>query len=105
MIPSPVGAMILPPSAGAMISPPPSSLLTTTPTVDLDLDVKVNEVERARHIQRKGIRVYKFNLDYVASIKWVVELPFNARLLSSTRTCRADVEETSATQTERLQLE
>ncbi|GJV52233.1 hypothetical protein Tco_1447974 [Tanacetum coccineum] len=32
----------------------------------------------------KGIRVYKFNLDYVASIKWVVELPFNARLLSST---------------------
>ncbi|GKB31127.1 hypothetical protein Tco_0870528 [Tanacetum coccineum] len=26
----------------------------------------------------KGIRVYKFNLDYVASIKWVVELPFNA---------------------------
>ncbi|GJY75909.1 protein FAR1-related sequence 5 [Tanacetum coccineum] len=33
----------------------------------------------------KGIRVYKFNLDYVASIKWVVELPFNARLLSSTR--------------------
>ncbi|GJS71391.1 hypothetical protein Tco_0704232 [Tanacetum coccineum] len=33
----------------------------------------------------KGIRVYKFNLVYVASIKWVVELPFNARLLSSTR--------------------
>ncbi|GJY38924.1 hypothetical protein Tco_0425288 [Tanacetum coccineum] len=32
----------------------------------------------------KGIRVYKFNLVYVASIKWVVELPFNARLLSST---------------------
>ncbi|GJR60452.1 hypothetical protein Tco_1502614 [Tanacetum coccineum] len=32
----------------------------------------------------KGIRVYKFNLHYVASIKWVVELPFNARLLSST---------------------
>nr|GEX55718.1 hypothetical protein [Tanacetum cinerariifolium] len=33
----------------------------------------------------KEIRVYKFNLDYVATIKWVVELPFNARLLSSTR--------------------
>ncbi|GJW18170.1 hypothetical protein Tco_0025606 [Tanacetum coccineum] len=33
----------------------------------------------------KGIRVYKFNLHYVASIKWVVKLPFNARLLSSTR--------------------
>ncbi|GJT27111.1 hypothetical protein Tco_0907386 [Tanacetum coccineum] len=33
----------------------------------------------------KGIRVYKFNLDYVASIKWVVELLVNARLLSSTR--------------------
>ncbi|GJT20524.1 hypothetical protein Tco_0890461 [Tanacetum coccineum] len=33
----------------------------------------------------KGIRVYKFSLVYVASIKWVVELPFNARLLSSTR--------------------
>ncbi|GJZ86895.1 hypothetical protein Tco_0658505 [Tanacetum coccineum] len=32
----------------------------------------------------KGIRVYKFNLDYVASIKWVVELPFNAHLLSNT---------------------
>ncbi|GJW33204.1 hypothetical protein Tco_0053236 [Tanacetum coccineum] len=32
----------------------------------------------------KGFRVYKFNLDYVANIKWVVELPFNARLLSST---------------------
>ncbi|GKA57929.1 hypothetical protein Tco_0757117 [Tanacetum coccineum] len=32
----------------------------------------------------KGIRVYKFNLHYVASIKWVVELPFNARLLFST---------------------
>ncbi|GKE11827.1 protein high arsenic content 1, mitochondrial, partial [Tanacetum coccineum] len=32
----------------------------------------------------KGIKVYKFNLDYVTSIKWVVELPFNARLLSST---------------------
>ncbi|GKC27652.1 hypothetical protein Tco_1034946 [Tanacetum coccineum] len=32
----------------------------------------------------KGIRVYKFNLVYMASIKWVVELPFNARLLSST---------------------
>ncbi|GJS60430.1 hypothetical protein Tco_0655214 [Tanacetum coccineum] len=35
----------------------------------------------------KGIRVYKFNLDYVASIKWVIELPFNAHLLSSTRNC------------------
>nr|GEU31582.1 putative reverse transcriptase domain-containing protein [Tanacetum cinerariifolium] len=33
----------------------------------------------------KGIRVYKFNLAYVAMIKWVVELPFNACLLSSTR--------------------
>ncbi|GJT23542.1 hypothetical protein Tco_0893479, partial [Tanacetum coccineum] len=33
----------------------------------------------------KGIRVYKFNLDYMASIKWVVELPFNVCLLSSTR--------------------
>ncbi|GJY81056.1 hypothetical protein Tco_0493807 [Tanacetum coccineum] len=33
----------------------------------------------------KGIKVYKFNLVYVASIKWVVELPFNARLHSSTR--------------------
>ncbi|GJU04101.1 hypothetical protein Tco_1114439 [Tanacetum coccineum] len=33
----------------------------------------------------KGIRVYKFNLHYVASIKWVVELLFNVRLLSSTR--------------------
>ncbi|GKE11801.1 hypothetical protein Tco_1415352, partial [Tanacetum coccineum] len=33
----------------------------------------------------KGIRVYKINLVYMASIKWVVELPFNARLLSSTR--------------------
>ncbi|GKC52224.1 hypothetical protein Tco_1074969, partial [Tanacetum coccineum] len=32
----------------------------------------------------KGIRVYKFNIDYVVSIKWVVELPFNARLLSCT---------------------
>ncbi|GJY93927.1 retrovirus-related pol polyprotein from transposon TNT 1-94, partial [Tanacetum coccineum] len=32
----------------------------------------------------KGIRVYKFNLDYVASMKWVVELSFNVRLLSST---------------------
>ncbi|GJX77881.1 hypothetical protein Tco_0324692 [Tanacetum coccineum] len=35
----------------------------------------------------------------------VVELPFNARLLSSTRTRRADAEEPSATQAERLQLE
>ncbi|GJR69347.1 hypothetical protein Tco_0015412 [Tanacetum coccineum] len=33
----------------------------------------------------KGIRVYKFNLDYVANSKWVVELSFNAHLLSSTR--------------------
>ncbi|GJY48054.1 hypothetical protein Tco_0438010 [Tanacetum coccineum] len=33
---------------------------------------------------RKGIWAYKFNLVYVASIKWVVELPFNARLLSNT---------------------
>ncbi|GJR06739.1 hypothetical protein Tco_0529723 [Tanacetum coccineum] len=33
----------------------------------------------------KGIRVYKFNLVYVASIKWVVELPINARLLFNTR--------------------
>ncbi|GJY16473.1 hypothetical protein Tco_0386895 [Tanacetum coccineum] len=32
----------------------------------------------------KGIRVYKFNLDYMASIKWVVEIPFNARVLYST---------------------
>nr|GEV27268.1 proline-rich receptor-like protein kinase PERK9 [Tanacetum cinerariifolium] len=32
----------------------------------------------------KEIRVYKFNLDYVTSIKWVVELPFNARMLYST---------------------
>ncbi|GKB84535.1 putative RNA-directed DNA polymerase, eukaryota, reverse transcriptase zinc-binding domain protein, partial [Tanacetum coccineum] len=32
----------------------------------------------------KGIRVYKFNLVYVANIKWVVELPLNVRLLSST---------------------
>ncbi|GKB16686.1 RNA-directed DNA polymerase, eukaryota, reverse transcriptase zinc-binding domain protein [Tanacetum coccineum] len=32
----------------------------------------------------KGIRVYKFNLEYAAGIKLVVELPFNARLLSST---------------------
>ncbi|GKF04649.1 hypothetical protein Tco_0035317 [Tanacetum coccineum] len=29
--------------------------------------------------------VYKFNLDYVASIKWEVELSFNAHLFSSTR--------------------
>ncbi|GJU35740.1 hypothetical protein Tco_1184094 [Tanacetum coccineum] len=36
------------------------------------------------HLEGKRIRVYKFNLDYVTSIKWVVELPFNARLLSST---------------------
>ncbi|GKA38393.1 hypothetical protein Tco_0730944, partial [Tanacetum coccineum] len=33
----------------------------------------------------KGIMVYKFEPSYVASIKWVVELPFNAHLLSSTR--------------------
>nr|GEU29762.1 hypothetical protein [Tanacetum cinerariifolium] len=33
----------------------------------------------------KGIRVYKFNPDYMASIKWVVKLPINARVLSSTR--------------------
>ncbi|GJS39963.1 cytochrome P450 76C1-like protein [Tanacetum coccineum] len=33
----------------------------------------------------KGIMVYKFNLVYMASIKWVVELLFNACLLSSTR--------------------
>nr|GFA01176.1 putative reverse transcriptase domain-containing protein [Tanacetum cinerariifolium] len=33
----------------------------------------------------KGIRVYKFILVYVASIKWVIELPFNACLLSNTR--------------------
>nr|GEY22886.1 hypothetical protein [Tanacetum cinerariifolium] len=33
----------------------------------------------------KRIKVYKFNLDYVASIKLVIELPFNARLLSDTR--------------------
>ncbi|GJV00254.1 hypothetical protein Tco_1329524 [Tanacetum coccineum] len=32
----------------------------------------------------QGIRVYKFNLDCVANVKWVVELSFNARLLSST---------------------
>ncbi|GJS38169.1 zf-CCHC domain-containing protein [Tanacetum coccineum] len=50
----------------------------------------------------KWIRVYKFNLDYVASIKWVVELPFNARLLSSTR---ADAEDPLVTQTEILQFE
>ncbi|GKB03395.1 hypothetical protein Tco_0831484, partial [Tanacetum coccineum] len=30
----------------------------------------------------KWIRIYKFNLDYVANIKWVVELPFNAHFLS-----------------------
>ncbi|GJR52826.1 hypothetical protein Tco_1403347 [Tanacetum coccineum] len=70
----------------------------------------------------KEIRVYKFNLVYVESIKWVVELPFNVRLLYSTsfytaantevkilpnllRTRKADAEEASATQTERLQLE
>ncbi|GKB48040.1 RNA-directed DNA polymerase, eukaryota, reverse transcriptase zinc-binding domain protein [Tanacetum coccineum] len=35
----------------------------------------------------KGIRVYKFNLVYVANIKWVVELPFNVHMLSSTSTC------------------
>ncbi|GJS54930.1 hypothetical protein Tco_0628292 [Tanacetum coccineum] len=35
--------------------------------------------------QGKEIRVYKFSLDYVASIEWVVELPFNARLLYSIR--------------------
>ncbi|GJZ76369.1 ribonuclease H-like domain-containing protein [Tanacetum coccineum] len=35
-------------------------------------------------IRGKGIMVYKFNLVYVASIKWVVELPFNARKLYST---------------------
>ncbi|GJV62123.1 hypothetical protein Tco_1468223 [Tanacetum coccineum] len=32
----------------------------------------------------KGIRAYKFNLDYVANIKWVVGIPFNARVLYST---------------------
>ncbi|GJW98968.1 hypothetical protein Tco_0180776 [Tanacetum coccineum] len=49
------------------------------------------EEERALEVKKrwdedvsKGIRVYKFNLDYVANIKWVVELPFNARLLSNT---------------------
>ncbi|GKA64747.1 hypothetical protein Tco_0764454 [Tanacetum coccineum] len=36
-------------------------------------------------IKCEEIRVYKFNLVYVESIKWVVELPFNARLLSSNR--------------------
>nr|GEV54662.1 hypothetical protein [Tanacetum cinerariifolium] len=35
--------------------------------------------------ESKEVRVYTFNLVYVASIKWVVELPFNARLLFSTR--------------------
>nr|GEW94333.1 hypothetical protein [Tanacetum cinerariifolium] len=28
----------------------------------------------------KGIRVYKFNLDYVASIKWMGKLPFNVKI-------------------------
>ncbi|GJS27998.1 putative ribonuclease H-like domain-containing protein [Tanacetum coccineum] len=47
--------------------------------------------EDSAEFDGKGIRVYKFNLVYVAIIKWVVELSFNAHLLSSTSSATWDV--------------
>ncbi|GKA23418.1 hypothetical protein Tco_0709380 [Tanacetum coccineum] len=48
-------------------------------------DLNQNQINLRGTSESKGIRVYNFNLDYVARIKRVVELPFNALLLSNTR--------------------